>query len=200
MNQPNITPEELRINYIRLAKVLHPDSNPDNPTAVQAFQELQTQYEKAEKILESKSHYQASISVTLNEAIRGCERFFINDDGNKFLLTIPAGVKNRQVVMYRGMAINSSKDSILDVKVGITLPSDYVIAGDKLIFNLRVPYWKLFFGGRHTFVGPDGTTIPITIPKNSKSGKMYRVNQHGFWNRVEKKRDSLYIQIFGCII
>jgi DnaJ-class molecular chaperone len=196
-----VTDEQLHKNYIRLAKIIHPDLNPDDPDADQKFQELQEEYFKAQKLLADKSHYQASISITLKEAILGGERFFSTDDGDhKFVLTVPAGVKNKQTILYRGISMNSVKDAILHIKIFINLPSKFSIVGDQLILEEKVSFWKLKFGGLYTITGPDGRKIIVTIPKNTKNGKMFKVKDEGLMNRVEKKRHPLYIQFFGRII
>jgi DnaJ-class molecular chaperone len=200
LSNQNISAEHLHQNYIKLAKVLHPDVNPDDPDADKKFQELQEQYQKAQKLLEAKTQYQASISITLSEAITGTERFFVSDENQRFMLNIPAGVKNKQTVLYRGLAISSIKDAVLHIRVYIDIPTKFKIIGDNLILNEGVPFWKLIFGGKHEITGPDGRKIPVTIPRKTKNGKMFRVQNAGLWNRNEKKRDALYIQFFGSAI
>jgi DnaJ-class molecular chaperone len=201
LSNQHISTEQLHQNYIRLAKILHPDINPDDPDSDQKFQELQEQYYKAQKIIGIKAQYQASISITLKEAILGAERFFSTDEGNhKFVLSVPAGVKNKQTVLYRGIAINTIKDAVLHIKVFINLPTKFSIIGDKLVLKESITFWKLKFGGSYIIDGPDGQKISVTIPKNTKSGKMFRVKNRGLFNRVENKRDFLYVQFFGRII
>jgi len=50
MNE-KITPEQLHINFIRLAKIIHPDNNPTDIESTEKFQELQKQYEIAQKFI-----------------------------------------------------------------------------------------------------------------------------------------------------
>lgn len=192
--------EQLHKNYIRLAKVLHPDHNSGNPDSDKKFQELQEQYEKAQKLLGMKTQYQASTNISLQESITGTERFFVTDDNQRFLLTIPAGVKQRQTMLYRGLLLNSVKDSVLHIKVHITLPTKFSIVGDNLILKETISFWKLYFGGDYEIVGPDGTKIAVKIPRKTKNGKMFKVKNAGLWNRQEKRREPLYNQFFGSII
>lgn len=200
MSDQNISSDQLHQNYIKLAKILHPDLNPDDPDADKKFQDLQEQYEKAQKLLGNKAQYQASVSIPLSEAISGTERFFVSDDGKRFLLTIPAGVKNKQTILYRGIQVNSDNDAVLHIRVHIDAPTKFKIIGDHLILNEHIPFWKLIFGGRHEITGPDGKIIPVTIPRKTKNGKMFKVQNAGLWNRADKKRDPLYIQFFGSAI
>jgi DnaJ-class molecular chaperone len=200
MANEHISSTELRNNYIRLAKVLHPDKNTSDPKADKKFQELQEQYERAQKLLGMKNQYQASATITLHEAISGTERFFVTDENQRFMLTIPAGVKNKQVIIYRGVTVNSSRDSVLQIKVYITTPTKFSIIGENLILKESIPFWKLFFGGSYQITGPDGSKIPVNIPRKTKNGKMFRVKNAGLWNRTEKKREPLYIQFFGSIV
>jgi DnaJ-class molecular chaperone len=200
MAEVNISEKQLHTNYIKLAKIIHPDHNSNDPLADVKFQELQQQYEKAQKLIESKPQYQASVSISLKESILGCERYFVNDDNYKFVLNIPAGVKNKQTILYRDLNINSVKNTILHIKILIDLPKDYTISGDTLILKTSVHFWKLYFGGEYKIKTPDGLQIPVLIPKKTKSGKMFRILKYGLWNRAEKKRDPLYVQIFGRFI
>lgn len=196
----NISQEQLHTNFIKLSKIIHPDQNPDDPDATSKFQILVQEYEKAQKLIGPKSQYQTSIKITLKESITGCERYFVSDDNHRFVLNIPAGVKNKQVVQYRGIEINSVKNTVVHIKVLIDMPNHYTIAGNALILKIKVPYYKLIFGGTHVITSPDGNTVSITIHKNTKSGKMFKLMNFGLWNRIEKKREPLYIHIFGCII
>jgi DnaJ-class molecular chaperone len=200
MSNITVSKEQLHTNFIRLAKLLHPDHDLNNPNADSNFQELQIQYKKAQQLVGPKSQYQAVISISLSEAILGCERFFINDEDQKFVLTIPAGIKNKQLIMFRGLAVNSAKDAVLHIKVFIKMTSEYTIVGDRLILKIYVPFWKLFFGGKYIISDPIEEKFSIMIPKKTKNGKMFRFSKNGLWNRIEKKRDPLYIQIFGKII
>jgi len=196
-----ITEEQLHQNYIKLVKIIHPDLNPNNPDADRQFQYLQEQYEKARKILGVRTQYQASISISLKEAVTGTERYFsAPDDNQKFVLHIPAGVKNHQIISYRGIAINSIKDAVLHIKVFINIPTKFSIIGDQLILKENLPFWKLYFGGKVSIYGPDGKIINLVIPKRTKRGKMFSVKKAGLMDRATNKRLPLYIQFFGYLI
>ena len=189
-----ITKDELHANYKKLAKVIHPDLNHDN-AAVGKFQELQEQYKIAQKLI--TKHYQSSISISLKEAIEGAERYFVMDK-TKLVLNIPAGVKHRQTIQFSDNT--DSNTAILHVKVYINLLPNFTIVGDHLILKEKISYWKLYFGGKHQILVPDGRKIPITIPRKTKNGKMFMVRNAGLFNRKEQKREPLYIQFFGSII
>ena len=196
-----MTSEQLHTNFIKLAKLIHPDYNTNDPTANEKFQKLQEQYQKAQKLLGSKNQYQASISISLKEAIFGTERYFITHDKQRFVLNIPAGVRNKQSILYRRIMIHSGKnEAILHIKVFIKIPTKFSIIGNQLILKESVSYWKLFFGGQYRIQGIGGNQILINIPKRTKSKKMFKVQNEGLWDRVEKKRYPLYIQFFGRII
>ena len=199
MANTNISPEQLHRNYIKLAKSIHPDLNPDDQSADTKFQELQSYYATAQKLI-NKNRYNAAVSITLKESITGTTRYFINDENNKFVLSIPAGVKNHQNIKYRGIAGNVSKDAVLNIKIFIKMPPNFIIVGEQLILKEHVSFWKLYFGGRHQFIGPDGNIILVSIPPKTKNKKIFRVLNAGLFNKTEKKREHLYIQFFGSII
>jgi DnaJ-class molecular chaperone len=200
MNE-KITPEQLHINFIRLAKIIHPDNNPTDIESTEKFQELQKQYEIAQKFIYTKNQYHISISITLKEAIHGAERYFtIDDSGCYIMLTIPPGVKNKQTLLYRNLTIKTIQNVNVYIKIYIDIPYNFSIIGDQLILKEWVPFWKMYFGGEYIITGPDRKKILVKIPKKTKNGKMFKVQGAGSLDRIEKKRNPLYIQFFGSII
>ena len=199
MSKANIE-EQLHRNYIRLAKIVHPDLNPNNPDADRAFQTLQEQYEKAQRLIGANTQYQAVISISLKEAVEGTDRYFSADNNQKFVLHIPAGVKHRQTVLFRQLSVDFKKDVVLHIKVLINLPPKFSIVGNQLILKETVTFWRLHFGGPISIMGADEKKINLVLPKKTKNGKMFKINGAGLLDRESNKRQPLYIQFFGCVI
>lgn len=188
--------KQLHTNYVRLAKILHPDLN-HNSQSEKLFQELNQNYKKA---LELFNQYQATIKISLKEAIEGTERYFINDNDQKFVLVIPAGIKNNQIIHFRGIDINSKKNIILHIKTIIELPKKYSIINDNLVSKEKIPIYKLFMGGKYSIIGPDGKKIVINLPRKIKIGKLFKISNSGLWNIRDNKRDPLFILIYSKLI
>lgn len=194
----NITAKELRHEYLELAKKYHPDLHPENASK---FQTLQQQYQQCQLIINQPNQYRVTVSISLKESITGCERFYYSQEANKkFLLKIPAGVQNQQTIVYRGLKDQHGKCTILHLKIKLTLPLNYSIFNNCLVLDLKVPFYKMFFGGKFKFTAPDGKLIQIDLPKRAKNGEYYIVASAGLFDRQEKQRLNLYVQIKQSII
>jgi DnaJ-class molecular chaperone len=190
--------KQLRLNFLTLVKRYHPDLHPDIPNISEKFTNLINEYKKCLSLFSNKKIYNINVYISLQDAIMGCERFFLSNDGKrKFLLKIPAGVKNKDNIYYKDVQINENCFSILNAIININFPKNYVYKNNKLILKIYVFPWKMYFGGKTVIIGPDGCLLHINIPKKTKSGAIFAIDNEGLYNKKNNQRDKLYIQVIS---
>ncbi len=197
-----ISVSQLRDSYLKIAKEIHPDHNLQDTTATQKFQTLQENYQKCLSIIKfSNNQYQTRFVISLAESINGTERYFLIPESNsKFLLKIPAGVKNNQTILFKKLNITYTESIALSASVQIQMPKGYQIFGNYILLIKYIPFWKLFFGGNIIFEGPDGNKIKVNISKNTKSGTIFKIKNRGLYNDTLSVREPLFIRLFGWFV
>ncbi|VVC05072.1 Chaperone protein DnaJ [uncultured archaeon] len=191
----NISKDEIRKNYLKLAKVLHPDTN--YVESDEMFKNLQNEYHR---LLKSPVEYRTIAIISLKESILGTERYFLSPADQKFILAIPAGIHNGQVLQFRNFGAGLESPVILKVRIKIWMPHQCSVVDGKLLVKEHVIFWKMIWGGKHTLIAPDGRKVEIKIPKNTKNRKIFTIQKYGLWNRGKNIQEPLYIQLFKCWI
>ena len=187
------TNDQLRKKFKELAKEAHPDLHPNDANATAKFQNLQQAFDKL-KVNPKK--YSIHITISLYDAIAGCQRYFVSLDGKrKYMLKIPAGVKPNEVIAYRDIQIVENRFDNLDIKINIDYPDNYSYKNGKLIYNLKIPIWKIYWGGTHIIEAVDGARLKLKIPSRTKSGSIFEIYNEGLYSRTQNKRESLFIQV-----
>ena len=177
-----------RSTYLNLVKATHPDLHPNDPSAEEKFKQIQ---ENKEKI-----NYSTIVNISLEEAISGCQRYYIDPESKLHLvLDIPKGIKHNQTILFKNNITGT-----ISVKILIDLPNHYCFSGNNLVLTIYLSYISLYFGKTYYFNGPDGKRIKIIIPKKVKSGTVYKLPYNGLFNSTNNQRDPLYIRFIGRII
>ena len=197
----NSTPllnSQLKSAYRILAKECHPDVNPNDPEATEKFQKLQEKYKDClQAIIQNKKIYCVTVIISLQDSILGCDRYFSsNDEKRRFILKIPPGIISNDTIKYRNIQMEENSLSVLEVKVIVDFPPNYLYKNGKLFRSLSIPFWKLFFGGEKVFNGPDNARIRVVIPPKTKSGTLFYIPNEGLLDKLTKKREILYISLF----
>lgn len=183
----------LKSIYKKLAKEFHTDLNPNIPK--EKFQKLQEDYQECLQLLDNLT-YSITTNISLYESILGATRYISSFDRKRRIrLTIPQGMLNNDIIRYKNVELENNLMSSLEVKIKIDLPPNYEILNKKLIYNMRLPKWKLYFGGEYTFYGPDQTRLRVNIPPKTKSESYFKIQNDGFFDKLTKTRDFLYIRI-----
>lgn len=186
-NQLEHKGNDLHKQYLKLAKEFHPDSNPDDPDAETKFKLLQSAYNSTKEKSKIKK-YTCTPKISLQETFTGCTKYVqLSDTPSKFQIFIPAGCKSGDSVIFGNQTIK------ITAKIEITIPKDYEILNNKLIFHCKVPFWKLYFGGVFRFRFLDGKIIKTTLPKKAKNGDVFSIENFGLFNKVKNGRDPLFI-------
>jgi DnaJ-class molecular chaperone len=192
MNTPILTPQIIHSAFKTLAKKIHPDVN-NNSNSTEKFQHLKEDYDKLCASL--SKIYIVKISISLQDSILGCDRFFISNDGQrKFLLAIPIGIKDEDTIQYKNVQLDPNQFSILQVKIHIILPKNFFIINGKLIQTIRISIWKAFIGGSFNFFGPDGAKLKVILPKKLKNDSIFKIAKEGLIDRNFLVRNDLYVK------
>jgi len=155
------------------------------------------QYANARDVPGKGQDYQADLSITLADAYLGTEAM-LTLDGESIKATIPAGVKDGQILRIRGKGgkgSGSHERGHLYMKVTINPNTTFERKGDNLHCDVHVPLYPAVLGGKITITTLKGT-VTINIPKGSQNGKVLRLKGLGM-PRFGKKQEfgDLYAKI-----
>ncbi|MFN2194518.1 MAG: DnaJ C-terminal domain-containing protein [Anaerolineales bacterium] len=138
------------------------------------------------------------VQITLSEAFHGGTRSLKFDDGRVIEADIPPGVRTGSRVRLRGMAEPGSQGGEagdLYLKVEVLPDARFQRDGDDLKITLPVDLFTLLLGGV-TEVPAIDKTVELTIPKETASGKVFRLRGLGMPKlRNPKERGDLYATI-----
>jgi DnaJ-class molecular chaperone len=181
MTTSNISIHQLHSNYKNIAKSLHPDLNPEKE--IEEFQLLQDVYKTI------PINYYTTIHISLQEALDGCERFYVSEDNTKYLLRIPKIAKEITIIFKN---VNGD-NSIVHAKLKIDIPNNYRLHNGYLIQKINVSMWKLLFGGEILIETIDGLKIRVNVVAGTKKGSIFKILNIGLWDNG--RRNPLYIQL-----
>lgn len=127
---------------------------------------------------------EASLTVSLREAMHGGERSITLSDGQggskRLKVKIPAGVRPGQRIRLAGQGgpgLNGRGDLLL--KVDIAGNADFRLEGKNLITSLALAPWEAALGGQVELETPTGKR-KIRIPAGTSSGRKIRLRGQGF--------------------
>ncbi|MEM7130334.1 MAG: J domain-containing protein [Chloroflexota bacterium] len=116
------------------------------------------------------------VQITLEEAFSGATRTLANNDGTRFEVTIPKGVKTGSKVRVR-----DPKGAVLYLKITIEPRFGYKEEGDNLRVSTDVDLYTAVLGGEIN-VNTIERTIALTIPAGTQNGKIFRLRGLGIPN------------------
>jgi len=141
--------------------------------------------------------YQADLTITLTDAYHGTEAM-MSVNGEKIKATIPAGVRDGQILRVKGKGGKGSgghESGHLFLKVNIQPHSGYERKGNDLYTDIPVPLYTAVLGGKTAVTSLKGT-VQITIPRESQNGKVVRLKGLGMPLFGKKKEfGDLYVRI-----
>ena len=189
MNPEFSAEKELHRQYLDLMRQYHPDHN-SSPEAHAHCIKIQNDYEQCKKILKSRKELKYELTLELYDAIRGCQRMLLHHN-TRFTINILPGIRHGETVAFSGESLN------LTVTFRVVLPVNYCIANNKLIYRMRLNWWTRRFGGIKKIRLVNGEWVRVRIPKKTDIGKIFEMVGEGLYNRAEKRREALRIEIFG---
>jgi len=141
--------------------------------------------------------YQANLAISLADAYHGTEAM-LTINGEKIKATIPAGVRDGQVLRIKGKGgkgTGGRQSGHLYMKVNINKDPVFERKGNDLHCDLKVPLYTAVLGGKIPLRSLKGT-FNITIPKESQNGKVLRLTGLGMPVFGKKKvSGDLYARI-----
>jgi DnaJ-class molecular chaperone len=123
-----------------------------------------------------------TISVSFVEAANGASRRLVTHDGRELDVSIPAGVKDGQLLRLKGQGkrgLAASGDAVVEVQV---LPHPYFRRdGDDILLDLPVTLHEAVLGATIEVPTVRGS-VRLTIPPGSGSGARLRLKGRGIGN------------------
>lgn len=131
---------------------------------------------------------EVTVTVTLEEAFRGASRTLQSDDGSRFEVNIPPGVKTGSKVRMKGAGGRS--DIVLAVEV---LPNtQFQREEDDLRVKVPVDLYTALLGGEVQIPTLE-RSVMLTIPAGTQNGRSFRLRGIGMPNlRQPEQRGDLY--------
>lgn len=142
-----------------------------------------------------KQKLNATVSISLDEAMKGSKRTLkINDKNNSLKeinINIPKGLTSG-----KKLKIDGNKHGInaeIYVKVNIKEDSKYRLDGLDIIQKESIYPWDAYFGTKITIDSPNGK-FKVNVPEKIESGNKIRIKNKGYVD-MKNNQGNLYIEI-----
>jgi curved DNA-binding protein len=143
-------------------------------------------------------NYEATLSISLEDAHGGAEKEFIVD-GRKIRIKITPGIEDGKKLRLK----NQGSDGIAGGEKGdlyITIQVDnhalFERKGNDLYCNLEIDLYTAMLGGKKIVKTLDGKTINLNIPAETDSGTALRIKGMGMnYPNNENMRGDLYVKM-----
>jgi len=121
-----------------------------------------------------------AMSVTLEEAVKGGEKRVRLPNGKELDVKIPAGVTNGQQIRLRGQGETAAGHPPGDLLITISIAPHpfFKVEGSDLRLDLPVTLYEAVLGGK-VRVPTLGSAVELSIPKNTSSGRTFRLKGKG---------------------
>lgn len=132
------------------------------------------------------------VEITIEEAYHGTQRTFVDRDGNRTTVKIPAGIQNGKKVVFRG---KGQQGGDLYLKASIRPDSRYQINGYDLTQTLPVDHLTAILGGSITVQTFKGEKT-IKINPGTQAGRKLRFRGLGMpKDRKHQAHGDLYLKV-----
>ena len=122
----------------------------------------------------------ASLGVTLEEAVHGAEKRVRLPTGKELNVKIPAGVTNGQQIRLKGQGETAQGHRPGDLLITINIATHpfFKVDGSDLRVDLPITLYEAVLGGKIR-VPTLGGAVELSIPKNTSSGRTFRLKGKG---------------------
>lgn len=123
----------------------------------------------------------AAMTVTLEEAANGAEKRVRLPTGKELNVRIPAGLASGQQIRLKGQGETAPGHPPGDVMITVTIaPHAYFrLEGNDLRLDLPITLYEAVLGGKVRVPTLTGA-VELSIPKNTSSGRTFRLKGKGF--------------------
>ncbi|MEY9594894.1 DnaJ-class molecular chaperone [Bradyrhizobium yuanmingense] len=121
-----------------------------------------------------------AMSVSLEEAVKGGEKRVRLPTGKELNVKIPAGVTEGQQIRLRGQGESAQGHPPGDLLITINIAPHpfFKVEGADLRIDLPVTLYEAVLGGR-VRVPTLGNAVELSVPKNTSSGRTFRLKGKG---------------------
>ncbi len=121
-----------------------------------------------------------AMSVTLEEAVNGTEKRVRLPTGKELNVKIPAGVINGQQIRLRGQGETAQGHPPGDLLITVNIAPHpfFKVDGSDLRVDLPITLYEAVLGGK-VRVPTLGGAVELSIPKNTSSGRTFRLKGKG---------------------
>src|ERR1700761_7003812 len=121
-----------------------------------------------------------AMSVTLEEAVKGGEKRVRLPNGKELNVKVPAGVTEGQQIRLRGQGETAAGHPPGDLLITINIAPHpfFKVDGSDLRVDLPITLYEAVLGGK-VRVPTLGSAVELSIPKNTSSGRTFRLKGKG---------------------
>jgi DnaJ-class molecular chaperone len=121
-----------------------------------------------------------AMAVSLEEAVKGAEKRVRLPTGKELNVKIPAGVANGQQIRLKGQGETAPghRPGDLLITVSIAAHPFFKVEGSDLRLDLPITLYEAVLGGK-VRVPTLGSAVELSIPKNTSSGRTFRLKGKG---------------------
>ena len=121
-----------------------------------------------------------AMTVSLEEAVRGGEKRVRLPTGKELNIKLPVGVTNGQQIRLKGQGETAPGHPPGDVMITITIAPHplFKVDGADLRIDLSITLYDAVLGGK-VRVPTLGNAVELSIPKNTSSGRTFRLKGKG---------------------
>jgi len=122
----------------------------------------------------------ASLAVSLEDAVKGAEKRVRLPNGKELNVKIPAGVTAGQQIRLKGQGETAQGHRPGDVLITVSIAPHplFKVEGSDLRVDLPITLYEAVLGGK-VRVPTLGGAVELSIPKNTSSGRTFRLKGKG---------------------
>jgi DnaJ-class molecular chaperone len=124
-----------------------------------------------------------AMTVSLEESVRGAEKRVRLPTGKELNVRIPAGVASGQQIRLKGQGETAPGHAAGDLLITVSIAPHafFKVDGSDLRVDLPITLYEAVLGGK-VRVPTLGNAVELSIPKNTSSGRIFRLKGKGLPN------------------